>query len=88
MNKTKYLFSFLVPLLIFFSLWSNNFLAYSALFFLFAVIPVLELFTKASTYNMTIEEETSAKSSFFYDGLVYLFVPIQFGLLFYFLTIY
>jgi alkane 1-monooxygenase len=86
MNKYKYLFSFIVPSVIFFSLWSDNLFAFSTLFFLFAFIPVLELFTETSTYNMTAEEETLAKSSFFYDGLIYLYVPIQFGLLFFFLV--
>ena len=59
MNKTKYLFSFLVPLLIFFSLWSNNFLAYSALFFLFTVIPVLE----SLGYKIEIDGDTIFISS-------------------------
>ena len=85
MNRYKYLLSFFVPILIFFSLWSENIFAYTAIFFLFIIIPILELFTKASITNLTAEEEALAKSSFFYDGLIYLFVPIQFGLLYYFL---
>jgi len=85
MGKYKYLFCFFVPVLIFFSLWNDSILAYSALFFLFVIIPVIELFTSPDTTNLGSSQEQAAKSTFFYDGLIYFFVPIQFFLLFFFL---
>ncbi|MCE2963153.1 MAG: alkane 1-monooxygenase [Chitinophagales bacterium] len=64
---------------------ADNFLVFKSLVFLFIIIPIIELFTKADKSNLTTEGETIAKSAPFYDILIYLFVPFQFILLFYFL---
>lgn len=85
MKKYKYLFSLLIPLIIGFSLWSNSLFVYTAPVFIFGIIPFLELFSVADETNFSVDQEAIANSSRFYDWMVYLFVPCQFALLFYFL---
>lgn len=85
MKKYKYILCLLIPISIGSSLVANNFLVFKSLVFLFILIPILELFTIADKSNLTADDEMLAKSSPFYDILIYLFVPFQFMLLFYFL---
>lgn len=85
MTKYKYLFSFFIPAIIGFSLWSNSIFVFTALVFLFGIIPLLELFSVADDSNFSVEQEVSEGSSKFYDWVVYLFLPCQFTLVFYFL---
>ena len=85
MKKYKYLFNLFIPLIIGFSLWSNSIFVYAALVFLFGIIPFLELFTFADETNLSFDQEAVANSSRFFDWMVYLFLPCQFVLLFYFL---
>lgn len=58
---------------------------FTALLFLFGIIPFLELFSVADESNFSADQEAIASSSRFYDWMVYLFLPCQFALLFYFL---
>jgi alkane 1-monooxygenase len=86
LKKYKYLLSFLAPLILGFSLGSNSIFVFSALVFLFGLIPLFELFTTADTTNFSKEEEGIASASNFYDFLIYLLLPCQLLLLFYFLN--
>jgi alkane 1-monooxygenase len=85
-NLSKYLFVYLTPLVVFFSIWKGGIWSYSAVIFLFGILPFLELFTKGSTKNLTEYEEEMAKEDIRYDLLLYSLVPIQYFLLFYFLV--
>ena len=51
----------------------------------FGLLPLLELFLTQSEANPDVEEEERLKNSMFFDLAVYLAVPAQYGLLFYFL---
>jgi alkane 1-monooxygenase len=82
---SKYLFVYLTPLVVFFSMWKGGAWSYSAVIFLFGILPSLELFTKGSTKNLTEFEEEMAKVDIRYDLLLYSLVPIQYFLLYYFL---
>ncbi len=84
-TQFKYLFVYTTPLVILFSLWSANIWSFFALFFVFALIPILELFTKGSTENLNTQEEEDVKNNFLFDLIIYLLVPIQGVILVYFL---
>lgn len=84
-RSIKYVLVYTTPLVVFFSLYSGNNWSYSAVVFLFVVIPLFELFTKGSTKNLTQIEEEMVKKDPLYDWLLYGLVPIQYCLLFYFL---
>jgi alkane 1-monooxygenase len=86
LKKYKYLFSLIIPLIIGFSLWSNSIFVFAALVFVFGIIPFIELFSSADETNFSADHEIIASSSRFYDWMIYLFLPCQFALLFYFLV--
>ncbi|HMP29546.1 MAG TPA: hypothetical protein PKD85_08090, partial [Saprospiraceae bacterium] len=82
----KYLFVYLTPLVVWFSLWKGDLWSYTAVTVLFGILPFIELFTKGSTANLTAYEEELIKNDRKYDWLLYSLVPIQYGLLIYFFT--
>lgn len=84
-KKYKYLFSLLTPISLAASLASDSVFVFQSLVLFFVIIPILELFTNADNSNMSQEDEALAKSSPFYDILIYLFVPCQWFLLGFFL---
>lgn len=84
-HTLKYFLVYLTPLVVVFSIWSANYWSYSAVFFLFGILPFLELFTKGSTRNLSAAEEEMAQKDITYDLLLYSLVPIQYALLVYFL---
>ena len=84
-HTLKYFLVYLTPLVVVFSIWSANQWSYSAVFFLFGILPFLELFTKGSTRNLSAAEEEMAQKDITYDLLLYSLVPIQYALLVYFL---
>ena len=85
MRFLKYLLVYLTPAIVVFSIQQDNILAYTSLIILFGVVPVIELFTKGSTENLTEVEEEVARKDIAYDLLLYLMVPIQYLILVVFL---
>jgi alkane 1-monooxygenase len=86
LRSLKYLLMFIPPLVILFSILSLNYWSFFALFFIFGIIPFIELFTNGSKENLSeIEEEIISKDRF-YDFWLYLLVPTQYILLFVFLN--
>lgn len=76
-----------MPLLVFGSLYAGGYWPFNVVCFTFVLLPLLELVLPMSTANMTKLEEAVSREDSFYDGLLYLIVPLQYGLLFYFLWI-
>lgn len=85
-KSIKYLLVYITPAVVVFSLLSKNSWAYFAIFFVFGLIPFLELFTKGSTKNLEKVEEELIKDDRFYDWLLYLLVPLQYILMLLFLS--
>lgn len=81
----KYLAAYSLPAVVLFSLFAGGWWSYSAIFYLFILIPFFELFTRGATHNMSALEEELAKEDRVYDYLLYGLVPVQFALLGYFL---
>ena len=82
----KYIFVFVSPAVVIFSLYSAGLWSYFALVFTFLIIPACELLMKSSTTNMSNAEEEVAKNDKLYDYLLYTLVPLQFGILLFFLS--
>ncbi|MDA7501918.1 alkane 1-monooxygenase [Chitinophagales bacterium] len=80
----KYFPIFILPGLAFISFNSYGWAAWSLVLFIFAFIPVLELIIPSDESNLTEAEEEIEKKAFIYDLLIYLIVPVQYVLLFYF----
>lgn len=65
-------------MVVLFSLNMGGAWSYTAVVVLFVLIPAIELFTKASSENMTDAEAAAARNDFMYDLLLYSLVPIQY----------
>lgn len=84
-RSLKFLLVYSVPIVVLFSIYSENYWSFSTVVFIFLIIPFLELFTKGSTKNLTKIEEEIAKEDKLYDWLLYILVPTQYFILGYFL---
>jgi alkane 1-monooxygenase len=87
LRELKYTLGIIVPIVVLISLILNGWWSYFALIFAFGFIPLMELFLPQSEVNMSKEEESTVKHERFFDWLLYINVPIQYGLLIYFLIV-
>jgi alkane 1-monooxygenase len=87
LRELKYSLGLIVPVIVFISLAFNGMWSYFAVLFAFGLIPLLELVLPQSEKNMSKEEEQVVKKQRFFDWMLYLNVPAQFGLLIYFLIV-
>lgn len=85
-NSLQYLMIYITPTVIFYSLYSGGWFSYSAIIFNFFCIPLVELFTRGSTKNMNEVEEAIAKKDRVYDFLLYALVPMQYAIMYLFLS--
>jgi len=85
MKALKYFPAFTVPVFLWLSLSLEGIWSYSLFFYAFIFVPILEQVLPASEENMNKVEEQLAADDRSYDFLMYIMLPIQFGLLFYFL---
>jgi len=81
----KFFLSYITPFIVLFSLYSENYGAFTADFVLFVLIPIIELFTKGSTANLSKIEEELEKENKVYDWMLYGLVPFQYLIMVYFL---
>jgi alkane 1-monooxygenase len=81
----KYSSALISCLAIFVSIYAGGIWSYFALVYAFVLIPVLELVIPGSEENMSKIEEDAAKKDIKYDILLWLIVPIQLGLMVFFL---
>lgn len=83
----KYLMAYIIPLSTFLSIYLGGFFSYSTVIIAFFIIPVIELFTKNDTNNLSEQEIKSKLASSYFDGLLYVNVIWVYGILIYFITI-
>ncbi|MDT0558029.1 alkane 1-monooxygenase [Ichthyenterobacterium sp. W332] len=83
MKDLKYLAAFSIPLVAFFSVYLKGYWSYSTVIFAFVFLPILELIFKTDTYNLNDDEVQSNLKKKVFDWLLYLNLPIVFGLLVY-----
>lgn len=87
MKDLKYLAAFSIPLVAFLSLSLKGNLVFLTPFYAFVVIPVLELIFPIDNDNLSSEESDSRIKKRVFDWLLYLNLPIVFGLVGYGLVI-
>ena len=81
----KYFLTLSIPFLAYVSFNSTGILTYAPIIEAFLIIPVLELFFKPSSQNISDAEEEMSKDDFSYDIILYMFVPIIYFLIWEFL---
>lgn len=83
MKDLKYLAAFSVPIFAFLGLYFKGYWVWSAPVFAFVIIPILELLFPVDTDNLTPDESRNKLNRKLFDWLLYLNLPIVFGLVFY-----
>jgi alkane 1-monooxygenase len=56
MKDLKYLFAYTVPVSVYISFNSYGLLTYSAIFYVFLILPVLDILTGETDKNLSLEE--------------------------------
>jgi len=85
MKDLKYLLAYVAPISAFIGLYYQGWLAPGSFYVAFILIPILELFRKGSTENLSEEEEDSKVKAIFFDVLLWLNLPILYAVITYFL---
>jgi alkane 1-monooxygenase len=81
----KYISPFIILAGAFFSFSNTGIITYLPVIYAYGFIPLLELFLKPQTSNLSAAEEEVAKADRTYDIILYLIVPAQYALLIQFL---
>ncbi|MEM6299411.1 MAG: alkane 1-monooxygenase [Bacteroidota bacterium] len=84
-HRLKYLIAYAIPFVIFLSLYLQGVYSYLALATIFGLLPLSELFLTGTKGNLNKIERAIVKEDRLYDILLYGMVPVQYGLLFYYL---
>lgn len=84
MKDLKYLFAYFTPLSAFLGLYLGGIWSLGSVYIGFLIIPLLEFVFPQSTANLSETEEMTKNQSIFFDILLYLNVPILYGVLWYF----
>jgi len=87
MKDLKYIAAYSVPMVAFLAISSNGIYTYMTVAYTFIVIPIIELFSNSSKANLSEEQSLSKNKKTLFDWLLYLNIPIVFGLLIYALLI-
>jgi len=80
-SDLKYLFAYLIPIAGYIAVLETGIWTWSAVILAFVILPSIELFITMSTDNFTEDEEKSRLSNSFFDALLYINLPLIFGLL-------
>ena len=83
MKDLKYLMSYSIALLAFIGISIGGFYNYLAVIFTFIFIPLLEILVKKSDEKYSEEEKKNRLLDPFFDFLLYLNIPIVFGIFFF-----
>lgn len=81
MKDLKYLAAFTIPLVALVGLTFRGYLTWATLFYAFGVIPFLEVVFPENPSNLTSEEVKSKLKQQFFDWLLYLNLPLVYGIL-------
>jgi alkane 1-monooxygenase len=81
----KYISPFIVLIGAFFAFRNTGILTFLPVIYAFGFIPLIEVFLKPETSNLSSTEEEVAKADKAYDYILYIIVPAQYGLLIQFL---
>ena len=86
MKDLKYLLAYIAPLAAYLGIYYGGIWSLGAIYIGYVMIPLLESFLPKTTFNHPTEEEPKRLSNHFFDILLYLNIPLLFGLLWYFFS--
>ena len=82
----KYLAGFTIPFSAFLSVYFGGAWAFLTPVYAFILVAGIEVMLPVNSKNLSLMEEEMAKKDFLYDILLYLNVPVQYGILYFFLS--
>lgn len=85
MNAFKYLAAYIPVVLVFIALMLGSWWTFFPVLILFGLFPILELLMHPSAENLSPQEQAVSEKNGVYDLILYLLVPMQYGLLVFFL---
>ncbi len=71
MKDLKYLFAYTVPVSVYISFNSYGLWTYSAIFYVFLILPVLDILTGETNKNLSLEEVSYKKTKWIFDVMLY-----------------
>lgn len=77
MGKFKYFAAFIIPLLALLAFNTTGIIAYTGVFVLYVLVPVVEQFFPPDRYNFDKAEKELAEEDQLYDWVMYLMVPVH-----------
>ncbi len=86
MKDAKYLLAYIAPLSAIWGIYMGGLWTFSTFMIAYVIIPSLELISIKSTSNFSEEEEHERLKSLFFDALLYLNVPLLYGILWYYFS--
>ncbi|MBO6573879.1 MAG: alkane 1-monooxygenase [Rhodothermales bacterium] len=81
MRALKYLAALQIPAAVVLSFWLPGWWSFFAVFFVYGLIPIADQLLPKTEANMSQAEEAVARAEPLYDVMLYLFVPLQVGIL-------
>lgn len=85
-KDAKYLVAYIAPLSAFLGIYFGGVWSLGSVYVAFVLIPVLETILPGSKENLSPEEEDQQRRRRFFDWLLYLNIPILYGLIGYYFT--
>ena len=87
MKRLKYLLVYTLPITVYYSFNTEGAMTFIPFFIFFGFVPLLELFLKPDASNFDKETAKAEKDNPIYDWVMYLALPVQLGMLVYFLFV-
>jgi alkane 1-monooxygenase len=84
MKDLRYLIAYIPILSVYFGIYSLGIFTYSGLAIAFGVIPMVEVLSKGNNINLKPTEEDSALRQRLFDWLLYLNLPLLYGMIIYY----
>ena len=84
MKDAKYLIAYIAPLAGYLGIYYQGVWSFGSIYVAFVLIPLLEFFLPGTDRNLTEAEEEEKLQSRFFDWLLYLNIPILYGLIFFY----
>ena len=82
MSPWRYLIAYTIPLLVYLTIYMGSWFTWMPVLYVFLVIPLADYFVGRDTSNLSAEAEAVAKASKVYTFILWMFIPVQFGLIF------
>ena len=82
MSPWRYLVAYTIPLLVYLTIAIGSWSTWTPVMYVFLVIPLADYLVGRDTGNLSAEAEALAKASKVYTLILWMFIPVQFGLIF------